>query len=75
MTGDNPFRSYAHRHRQNVEGSSQTHATAGIFETPTGDTEPAVVIFRDRYCLAVLTVDDATRLSNQLIDATERPAT
>jgi hypothetical protein len=69
----NPFRSYAHRHWQNLEGSGLTHARAGIFETPSGGEEPAVVIFRDRHCLAVLTTEDATRIADQIIDAVETP--
>lgn len=69
----NPFRSYAKRHWQNVQGSQATHARAGIFETPDGKEEPAVVIFRDRYVLAILTAEDATRVADQLIDAIEHP--
>lgn len=68
MNDDNPFISYAGRYWQNSEGSRATHARAGIIETPSGTREPSVVIFRDRFCLAVLTVEDATRLSNELID-------
>lgn len=74
MFNDSPFRSYANRHEMNVQGSQRTYAKAGIFETPDGKEEPAVVVFRDRHCLGVLTPDDATRLSNELIDAIERPA-
>jgi hypothetical protein len=68
-----PFISYPGRYWQNIRGSEITYARAGIIETPTGKQEPSVVIFRDRHCLAVLTVEDATRLSNELIDHTERP--
>jgi hypothetical protein len=71
---DKPFRAFPARHLQNVEGSRLTYARAGIFEMPNGGEEPAVVMFRDRFCLGVLTVEDAVRLSNQLIDAVERPA-
>jgi hypothetical protein len=74
MFNDNPFRSYAAKHQINVKGSQRTYAKPGIFETPDGKEEPAVVIFRDRFCLGVLTADDATRPSNELIDAVERPA-
>ncbi|MDE8668002.1 hypothetical protein PY310_05315 [Pseudarthrobacter sp. H3Y2-7] len=70
---DNPFISYAGRYWQNLEGSAATHARAGIIENPNGFRDPSVVIFRDRFCLAVLTVEDATRLSNELIDQIERP--
>ena len=73
MFNGNPFRSYLNRYLQNSEGARLTHARPGIFETPRG-IEPAVVIFRDRHCLGVLTVEDATRLSNELIDAVEGPA-
>jgi len=70
----NPFRSYPGYHSKNMEGSRTTYARAGIFETPEGTEEPAVVIFRDKFCMGILTADDATRLSNELIDAIERPA-
>lgn len=50
-----------------------TYARAGIFELPSGGEEPAVIVFRDRYCLAILTPEDATRLADELIDAVERP--
>jgi hypothetical protein len=70
----NPFRSFPGRYWQNQEGSQLTYARAGIFEKPDGFVEPAVVIFRDRFCLAVLTVEDATRIADQLIDAIENPA-
>lgn len=69
----NPFTSYPARYWQNIEGSRTTHARAGIIETPQGTREPSVVIFRDRFCLAVLTVEDAIRISNELIDQIERP--
>ena len=68
-----PFISYPARYWQNIQGSQTTYARAGIIETPDGKREPSVVLFRDKACLAVLTVDDATRLSNELIDQTERP--
>lgn len=68
-----PFRSYASRYWQNFEGSRTTYSRAGIFEQPDGTEEPAVIIFRDRFCMAALTVEDATRLSNELIDAIENP--
>lgn len=51
-----------------------TYARAGIFENPSGTQEPGVVIFRDRHMLGILTIEDATRLSNELIDAVEGPA-
>lgn len=70
---DNPFISYPEKYWQNVSGSQATHARAGILENPSGFRDPSVVIFRDRFCLAVLTVEDATRLSNELIDQIERP--
>jgi hypothetical protein len=69
----NPFVSYPGRYWQNVEGSRLTHARAGILERVEGQREPSVVIFRDKALLAVLTVEDATRLSNELIDQIERP--
>jgi hypothetical protein len=69
-----PFRSYASNYWQNLEGSRATYSRPGIFEKPDGIEEHAVIIFRDRFCLAVLSVEDATRLSNELIDAVERPA-
>jgi len=71
---NNAFRSYASNHQRNLEGSRVTYSRPGVFEKPDGTEEPAVVVFRDRFCLAVLTVEDATRLSNELIDAIERPA-
>ncbi|MDQ0117455.1 hypothetical protein J2T22_000625 [Pseudarthrobacter defluvii] len=70
---DNPFISYPSWYWKNIRGSETTYARAGIFETPQGTREPSVVIFRDRYCLAILTPEDATRLSNELIDHIERP--
>lgn len=70
---ETPFISYPGRYHQNVWGSQTTYARAGIIETPNGKREPAVVLFRDRFCLAVLTVEDATRISNELIDQVERP--
>ncbi|MEV4987670.1 hypothetical protein [Pseudarthrobacter sp. LMD1-1-1.1] len=69
----NPFISYPHRYWQNIDGSAATHARAGIIETPQGAKEPSVVIFRDKACLTILTVEDATRLSNEIIDQLERP--
>lgn len=68
-----PFRSFANRYWQNLEGSQTTYARAGIFELPTGVDEPAVIIFRDKFCMAILTTADATRLADELIDAIERP--
>lgn len=68
-----PFISYQARYWMNLHGSQTTYARAGIFETPQGTREPSVVIFRDRYCLAILTTEDAIRLSNELIDQVERP--
>ncbi|WP_455834797.1 hypothetical protein [Pseudarthrobacter siccitolerans] len=70
----NPFISYRQRYWQNVRGSELTHARAAIFETPDGGKEQGVVIFRDRYMLTILTVEDATRVADQIIDAIERPA-
>jgi hypothetical protein len=66
-----PFRSYASRHRMNVDGSARTTAQPGIFERPDGTEAPGVVIFRDRYLLGILTVEDALRLSNELVDVAE----
>lgn len=68
-----PFIGYADRYQENLDGSQRTYARAGIIENPTGGREPAIVIFRAKQCLAVLTVEDATRLSNELIDQVERP--
>lgn len=72
---DTPFISYAHRYIENQEASQRTYARAGMFETPAGTYEPAVILFRNRFCLAVLTPEDAVRISNELIDHTERPVT
>lgn len=72
--GRTPFRSYRNRYAQNLEGSMRTTARPGIFETPSGQEKPAIVIFRDMHVIAILTEDDATRLSNELIDAIENPA-
>lgn len=71
---DNPFTSYPHRHRENIEESRLTHSRPGILQNPNGAEEPAIIVFRDRFCLAVLTPDDAVRLSNEIIDAIESPA-
>ncbi|NUU30840.1 hypothetical protein [Arthrobacter sp. C9C5] len=71
---NNVFKSYPERHLQNVEGSRLSYARAGIFQRPDGKEEPAVVLFRDRFCLAVLTAEDAYRIADQIIDALENPA-
>ena len=55
-------------------GLAADDARAGIFEHPNGNQEPAVVVFRGRHCSASSPSNDATRLSNELIDAVERPA-
>lgn len=68
-----PFTIYRDRYQENFEGSRLVNAKPAIFQGPRGD-EPGVVIFKDRYILAALTIEDATRVSNEIIDATERPA-
>lgn len=72
---DNPFRVRPERYWQNIEAAQHTFSRAGIFEKPDGSREPAVILFRGKNVLSVLTTEDAIRLSNELIDATERPAT
>ncbi|MFJ4026402.1 hypothetical protein ACIPWF_04195 [Paenarthrobacter sp. NPDC089989] len=73
MKFGNPFRAHADRYWQNIDGGYRTYSRAGIQQKPDGTHEPAVIIFRDRHVLSVLTTEDAIRLSNEIIDATERP--
>ncbi|MET4588854.1 hypothetical protein [Arthrobacter sp. 754] len=68
-----PFISYPNRYLENVTGSSKTYARAGIIQDTRGNEAPSVVIFRAKQCLAILTAEDAIRLSNELIDQVERP--
>ena len=67
-----PFRSYPSRHRTNTERSARTNAQPAIFEEPDGTTTPGVVILRGRYFLGILTIEDALRLSNELVDIAEK---
>jgi hypothetical protein len=67
------FRSLRHRYWENFDGSKATHARPGSFELPQGGESPAVVIFRDKFFLGILTTEDAVRLSNEIIEAVERP--
>ncbi|QSZ49582.1 hypothetical protein [Arthrobacter sp. D5-1] len=69
---DNPFRARPERYSQNMEGALRTFSRPGIIQKPDGTVAPAVIVFRDRHVLSVLTIEDAIRLSNELIDATER---
>lgn len=73
MNDDNPFVASVTRYLENADGSQHTYARAGISRTPDGRQEPSVVLFRNRFCLAVLTPEDAIRISNELIDQAERP--
>lgn len=75
MPHDNPFRARPERYWQNMDGAYRTFARPGIQEKPDGTQEPAVIIFRDRHVLSVLTHEDATRLADQLIDSTESTQT
>lgn len=59
----------------NLHGGRLTYSRPGLMEKPDGTTEPAVIIFRDKFVLSVLTPEDAIRLADQLIDSTESPAT
>lgn len=58
----------------NIDGAQHTYSRPGVLERADGTAEPAIIIFRDRHVLSVLPVEDAIRLSNEIIDATERPA-
>ncbi|MFC8039616.1 hypothetical protein ACFUOZ_09700 [Paenarthrobacter sp. NPDC057355] len=75
MKFDNPFIARAGRYWENLDGALRTFARPGIQEKPDGTQTPAVIIFRDRYVLSVLTIEDAVRISNELIDATESTQT
>lgn len=66
-----PFRARPEFYRQNIDGSRRTYSRAGIIERPDGTHQPGVIVFRDRYVLSVLPIDEAVRLANELIDATE----
>ncbi|MGY4544510.1 hypothetical protein ACVWY0_004455 [Arthrobacter sp. UYNi723] len=56
---------------QNVSSSSLTHAKAAFMDGPNG-IEPAVAIFRDKFLCALLTLDDAIRISNFIVDSVEQ---
>ncbi|WP_091465357.1 hypothetical protein [Paenarthrobacter nitroguajacolicus] len=71
---DKPFRARPERYWMNIDGAQHTYSRPGVLEKADGTEEPAIIIFRDRYVLSVLPIEDAIRLSNEIIDATERPA-
>mgnify|MGYP003575335404 CR=1 FL=1 len=72
---DTPFRARPERYWMNIDGAHRTYSRPGVQEKADGTEEPAILIFRDRHVLSVLPIEDAIRLSNEIIDATERPAT
>lgn len=73
MIRNKPFRARSEKYWLNIEGGLLTHARAGLMDKPDGTTEPAVIIFRDKFVLAILSIEDALRVSNQLVDSVERP--
>lgn len=70
---ESPFCARPERYWLNIDGAHRTFSRPGVLEKSDGTLEPAVIIFRDRYVLSVLPIEDAIRLSNEIIDSTERP--
>lgn len=73
MTRDNqPFRTPIPRYEDNMSGSALTYAKAVVIGAPETDIA-GVGIFRGKFLIGVLTPEDAIKVADQLIDATESP--
>ncbi|MCA4132966.1 hypothetical protein [Arthrobacter sp. M4] len=72
MNFNRPFTTSPDRYWENVEGSFRTYAKAAVIQHSDGTPLPGVAVFRDKALLGILTTEDALRLSNELVDATER---
>jgi hypothetical protein len=70
---DTPFRSRPEWYGKNISAAVRTFSRPGVMERPDGTEQAAVIIFRGKHVLSVLTHKDAVRLADQLIDATENP--
>ena len=61
---------------ENIDNSLGTHARPVYMSgAPDGGLVPAVAIFQQRYLRGIVTLKDATRLSNELVDAVEEHET
>ncbi|ERI35226.1 hypothetical protein M707_22835 [Arthrobacter sp. AK-YN10] len=75
MPQDNPFRARPEWYVHNKKQAASTSARFGLMDKPDDTAEPAVVLFQRRQPFLVLSIEDAYRLSNELIDACEQAPT
>ncbi|MBT2567718.1 hypothetical protein J7I84_14660 [Arthrobacter sp. ISL-85] len=63
-----PYVGPARFYQENLRKSASTYANPAYIDSP-GGKQPAVALFRDHNLMGILTIDDARRLSNFILDS------